>query len=630
MAVETIGLVAVSENAARKVAVKAGGKIKAHEGTKYLLQVENNDIAPENVTVKREGDDLQITFEGSEKPDLTIQNFFADGMDGQLYGVAEDRQLYAYVRTDGEGFDGHLLVADGESAPISLGGDSLADGSPYLASTFEEAAGFVMWPWLLGLAGVGAAAAAIIHHNNDDGHHHTATSPAPSNSVATDGVGPIQGQLSNGDVTDDAHPALSGNGVPGAIIHIIDNGQEIASTTVSPDGVWSYTAELADGLHNIDVTQELPGEKPSAPLKVIDLVVDTVAPAAPEAWLAPASGSDVKGDDVTSNQTPTIDGKAEPGVDVAVTFSTGEVIHAKADENGDWSLAPTQVLPAGNNEISLIATDPAGNQSETTLLPITIETPASTTPKGGDVTSDVAPNDSAPVIAVSDFAPGDIIHQIDGGTGQDSTPVASAVAEGYGSNASLLDTGSMSTPVGAYVIQSFSYESTGNTAGRIEVTGDQVSSYVTSNPASVTPAAGGDALSMPTEPPAYAAHDSTHIFAGSGLDTLELAGANQGPDLRGLSADNGQVRIEKPDFAGDKALTVSLSDVLSQGESDLFQKGSESKVTVDGDALNGHPDHGSATWQDTGTTTLGSSIFQGHSQLDAEALIKQAVASSIV
>ena len=628
MAVETIGLVAVSENAARKVAVKAGGKIKAHEGTKYLLQVENNDIAPENVTVKRVGDDLQITFEGSEKPDLTIQNFFADGMDGQLYGVAEDRQLYAYVRTDGEGFDGHLLVADGESAPISLGGDSLADGSPYLASTFEEAAGFVMWPWLLGLAGVGAAAAAIIHHNNDDGHHHAATSPAPTHSVATDGVGLIQGQLSNGDVTDDAHPALSGNGVPGALIHIIDNGQEIGSTTVASDGAWSYTPELADGSHSIDVIQEVPGEKPSDPLKVIDLVIDTVAPAAPEAWLAPASGSDAKGDDVTSNQTPTIDGKAEPGVDVAVTFSTGEVIHAKADENGDWSLPPTQALPAGNNEISIIATDPAGNQSETTLLPITIETPASTTPKGGDVASDL--NDSAPVIAVGDAAPGDIIHQLDGGTGQGSTPVASAVAEGYGSNASLLDAGSMSTPVGAYVIQSFSYESTGNTAGRIEVTGDQVSSYVTSNPASVTPAAGGDAISMPTEPPAYAAHDSTHIFAGSGLDTLELAGANQGPDLRGLSADNGQVRIEKPDFAGDKALTVSLNDVLNQGESDLFQKGSQPGVTVEGDALNDHPDHGSGTWQSTGTTALGSSIFQGYSQLDAEALIKQAVASSIV
>ncbi|MDH0293704.1 hypothetical protein N7414_31715, partial [Pseudomonas sp. GD04087] len=99
MSIENIGLVAVSENAATKVAVKSGGKVKAQAGTKYLLQVDSKDVAPENVTVKRVGKDLQISFEGSEKPDLTIEGFFAEGMDGQLYGVSEDGQLYAYVRT---------------------------------------------------------------------------------------------------------------------------------------------------------------------------------------------------------------------------------------------------------------------------------------------------------------------------------------------------------------------------------------------------------------------------------------------------------------------------------------------------------------------------------------------------
>lgn len=156
MAIDSIGLVAVTENAAKKLAIKAGGKFKAHAGTKYLLQVESSDVAPENVTVKRVGKDLLIQFEGSEKPDLTIQDYFEEGMDGQLYGVAEDGQLYAYVRTDGEGFGDPLLLADGDTAPIALGGDSLGDGAAYLASTFDDAAGFVLWPWLLGLAGVGA------------------------------------------------------------------------------------------------------------------------------------------------------------------------------------------------------------------------------------------------------------------------------------------------------------------------------------------------------------------------------------------------------------------------------------------------------------------------------------------
>ena len=501
MAIENIGLVAVTENAAKKVAVKVGGKIKAQAGTKYLLQVEHSDVAPENVTVKRVGKDLVVSFEGSEKPDLTIEDFFADGMDGQLYGVAEDGQLYAYVRTDGEGFGGPLLMADGESAPIALGGDSLGDGAPYLASTFDDAAGFVLWPWLLGLAGIGAAAAAVIHHNQDSGkHHHTATSPAPSNLKAVDDVGPIQGQLHDGDVTDDAHPAISGNGVPGAIIHVFDNGQEIGSTTVNPDGTWSFTPELADGAHDIDVTQQVPGEKPSAPIKVVDIVVDTTppaeptaqvdgaktdgdhtysnddtptmsgtgepgdkiiivyptgevvtttvddtghwvapeptqplpegendikvidqdpagnqteitvpviidttAPTAPEAHLDPASDTGVKGDDITSDKTPTIDGKSEPGADISVTFPTGEVVTTTADANGDWSVTPTQPLPEGNNDITVIATDPAGNASEPTVIAVVIDTTAPTAPeahldpasdtgiKGDGITNDTTP-----------------------------------------------------------------------------------------------------------------------------------------------------------------------------------------------------------------------------------------------
>ncbi|WP_207888499.1 Ig-like domain-containing protein, partial [Pseudomonas sp. 30_B] len=527
MAIENIGLVAVTENAAKKVAVKAGGKIKASTGTKYLLQVENSDVAPENVTVKRVGNDLEVSFEGSDKPDLTIQDFFADGMDSQLYGVAEDGQLYAYVRTDGEGFYGQLLLSDGESAPIALGGDSLADGAPYLASTFDDAAGFVLWPWLLGLAGVGAAAAAIIHHNKDDGHK-THTSPAPTNTKVIDDVGPIQGELHNGDITDDSHPTISGNGVPGATIHIFDNGKEIGTAIVQPNGGWSFNPDLPDGPHSIDITQDVPGQNPSAPIKVIDIVVDTtpptaptaevegaktdgehtysnddkptihgtgepgntiivifptgesvtavvaengtweapqptqplpegnndikvieqdpagnrsetvlpviidtIAPDAPTVWLDPDSDTGIKGDDITSDTKPTIDGKTEPGAEVTVTFPTGEVITVIADENGDWKVTPTQPLPEGDNKITIIATDDAGNASEPTVIDVVIDTsvPPKPTfgpdgtlsdvydnvePKVGDLNSGDSTNDTRPTFSGNGEA-GEIITLYDNG-----------------------------------------------------------------------------------------------------------------------------------------------------------------------------------------------------------------------
>ena len=505
MAIENIGLVAVTEHAAKKVAVKHGGKIKAVAGTKYLLQVDGSDVAPENVTVKRDGKDLEVFFEGSKEPDLTIQNFFAEGMDSQLYGVAEDGQLYAYVRTDGEGFYGHLLMNDGESAPIALGGDALGNGAPYLASTFDDAAGFVLWPWLLGLAGIGAAA-AVIEHNRDTGNHHhaTPTSAEPSNVKVIDDVGPIQGQLANGDVTDDSHPTITGGGVPGAVIHIIDNGTEIGSTTVDKNGTWSFTPTtgLPDGDHDVTAIQVEPGKKPSPPVDVLDFTVDTVPPAdpvatveggvhdggdtyspsntptitgtgdpgdtitvvfptgekatttvdpsgnwsvtpkdpipegpvdiivteqdpagntgttvlpaiidtiapdVPQAWLDPASDSGVKGDGITNDKTPTIDGKTEPGATVTVTIQpTGEVIKTVADDNGDWSVTPKQPIPDGPADIEVTATDKAGNTSQPKDLPLTIDTTPPDAPKvwlddasDSGVKGDGITNDNTPKI----------------------------------------------------------------------------------------------------------------------------------------------------------------------------------------------------------------------------------------
>ncbi|WP_236200858.1 Ig-like domain-containing protein [Pseudomonas pseudonitroreducens] len=365
MASQTVSLVAVSENAAKKIALGSGGKIKVQAGTKYLLQTENSQVAPENITVKRIGKDLLVSFEGSEKPDVTLQGFFADGMDSHLYGVSEDGQLHAYVRTDGEGFYGPLLIADGESAPIALGGDGVAYNVALVGET-DDSSGFILWPLLLGLAGVGAAA-AIIHHNRDDGHK-THTSPAPTNIKVMDDVGPIQGQLSSGDITDDAHPEISGNGVPGAIIHLFDNGQEIGSTTVAPDGTWTLTPELADGEHSFDATQVVPGQKPSAPVDVIDLIVDTLAPAKPTIeQVLDAVGSiqgPIANGGVTDDPAPTLSGKAEAGSTVTLYDNGEEMGSVVADGNGQWSYTPATPLSEGEHLFTVDATDKAGNTSE--------------------------------------------------------------------------------------------------------------------------------------------------------------------------------------------------------------------------------------------------------------------------
>lgn len=339
MAIETIGLVTVTKNAARKVAVTAGGNIKAKAASKYLLQVENSDIAPENVTVKRVGEDLQVSFEGSDTPDLVIQDFFADGMDSQLYGVAENGQLYAYVRTDGEGAYSQWMMADGESADIALGGEALSDGTPYLASTFDDAAGFVLWPWLLGVAGVGVAIAAIVHHNRDSGHHHSAdeTPPdAPSTRITDQGAGLV---------------TIDGRTEPNAKVMI-----------TLPDGTAVTTQADANGDYSIDVpAPERDGE-------IIVKAEDAAGNVSP--------GTEVPYHDITSPAAPsvkntdpgtgtlTIDGKAEPGSTLIVELPDGSTASTTTGADGDYRIDLS--APKESAEIEVRAQDAAGNVSPPT------------------------------------------------------------------------------------------------------------------------------------------------------------------------------------------------------------------------------------------------------------------------
>ncbi|KJJ97928.1 hypothetical protein UB43_20660 [Pseudomonas sp. 21] len=484
MDTESVGLIAVSESEAKRVGFKGGGKVKAHAGTKYLLQIDDTTFAPGNVTVKRDGKDLQVFFEGSDKPDLTITDFFAEGMDAQLYGASEGNELYAYVRTDGEGFHGLLTMADGEMAPIALGGNPLG-AAPLVNGEITESSGFLLWP-LLAAVGAGGAYAAT----KDDDKKHTKTSASVTNTRVTDHVGPIQGDLANDGITDDNRPSISGDGVPGAIVHILDNGVEIGSTTVGQDGKWNFVpaSDLSNGGHSIDITQNESGKKPGTPVHVIDfsvdtapptapfaeiegavihdgeqyspnnkpiidgkgapgdtiiityptgetvtvevrddgtwvappptqplpedgaeikvkerdpagneteitlaVIIDTIAPDAPKAWLDPASDTGIKDDGITSNTTPTIDGKTEPGADVTVTFPTGELIHTTADQHGDWSVTPTKPLPDGNNAIKVEATDAAGNTSKPTVITIDIDTHKPNALQLDSVIDDIAP-----------------------------------------------------------------------------------------------------------------------------------------------------------------------------------------------------------------------------------------------
>ena len=361
MSAEKVQLVEVSENAAQRVTFKDGGKVKAKLGTKYLLKLDNSEVAPENVTVKRDGKDLLVFFQGSDKPDLVIQDFYADGMDSQLYGVSEDGQMYAYVRTDGEGFYSQLLLSDGEMAPIALGGSPLG-AAPVVNGEIDESVGFLLWPLLAGAGLVGGVAAVT---RNDDHHSRDTTPPdAPTVNVRDNGSGTI---------------TIDGKAERGSkvIIELPDG----TTVTTSADAKGDYSIDVPAPKSDGDITVRAEDAAGNVSPPTVVPYHDITPPAAPTAEITdPGTG------------TITIDGKSEPGSKVIVELPDGTTATTTADANGDYSIDVP--APKADGDITVKAEDAAGNVSPDTDVPYKDITPPAaptaeiTDPATGTITID--------------------------------------------------------------------------------------------------------------------------------------------------------------------------------------------------------------------------------------------------
>ena len=145
--------------------------------------------------------------------------------------------------------------------------------------------------------------------------------------------------------------------------------------------LFSLTASVTDAAGN-----------PGAVSASDSAIVDTTAPVPVLADLAVASDSGVTGDHLTHFTTPVITGTGTAGDTITVTSPTGEVLTVVVAANGTWSVTPTVALAEGGPQnFSIVATDPAGNSSPASVLPVTIDTLA---PVASGALSAVAPNDS--------------------------------------------------------------------------------------------------------------------------------------------------------------------------------------------------------------------------------------------
>jgi len=167
------------------------------------------------------------------------------------------------------------------------------------------------------------------------------------------------------DITNKNPLPIAGTGqTVGDTITVNDLGVEVCTATVQANLTWSCSVALDDGDHTLtakETTADGHSSDPSAPVIV---TIRTVPPSNPV--VDDTNGSLVTGltDPDTVINVYDEDGKPVPGC-----------VDVRPSEDGAFACAPVTKIPAGS-EITVIATDPAGNDSDpitVTVLALEIE-----------------------------------------------------------------------------------------------------------------------------------------------------------------------------------------------------------------------------------------------------------------
>ena len=272
----------------------------------------------------------------------------------------------------------------------------------------------------------------------------TVDATAPEKPVlgsATDDVGTIRGDLSNGGTTDDANPTFNGTAEPGSRVDIYDNGEHIGSTIADDKGAWQFTptTPLPEGEHHITTTATDEAGNTGPESDDFVLVTDYTPPVATSDVLSITSVMDdvggrqgnVASGEITDDSKPVINGIGEAGSTVFVYSTDANGKHllgsAVVDNEGNWTLALDTPLVEGLNQLTLETQDGVGNRvaGEAPPYDITVLIPVSTEPSINSVVDNAEPhvgpmqkgettNDTTPTLSGS-AAPGDVVSILDNG-----------------------------------------------------------------------------------------------------------------------------------------------------------------------------------------------------------------------
>ncbi|MBW4515173.1 MAG: DUF4347 domain-containing protein [Timaviella obliquedivisa GSE-PSE-MK23-08B] len=275
------------------------------------------------------------------------------------------------------------------------------------------------------------------------------------------------GTSSTDDITSDTTPTITGTADPNSTIELFDNGTSLGTTTSDGSGFWTFTpsVSLAPGTHPITaiVTDTAGNASPVSTSLLITIVATPTVPFNLD-LVTPSDTGVSTSDDLTANNTPTIVGKADPGIEVSL-FDNGILIGtATTDGNGDWSFTPSTPLSEGAHPITVKAKDGAGNLgAASSPLTITIDTLAPAAPGGLDLTeasddgtsnTDNITSDNTPTIT-GNAEPNSTVELFDGTTSLGTTTTDGSGAWTFTPSSPLL--------VGTYSVTAIATDAAGNT-----------------------------------------------------------------------------------------------------------------------------------------------------------------------
>lgn len=354
-------------------------RIVAQKGVRYELQdpTKAKAAAPDQVRVKRVGKNLTLMFDGSQKPDVVVEDFYAmgsakEGNFPKLAGLAENGSAYEYIPQDPALSSVTPALADGNTPVLmALGGGPLGEAFALSALPLVAAAAGGVSGWAIAGGALGAAALA---GGGGGGGGVAADTTAPSADSISGNLKQDEtndtGTKADDGITRNKTPLLVVKAETGATVDVVVNGKTYRATE-STTTKGEYEVKISDALADATYTPiitvtDAAGNKTTK--NGVAFTVDTKAPETDtETPLNPSTGkASVVLDDVPIEGMVkgTVRGDFTAGDEVTLKISDKTYTYT-VGADGKFSVqVPHDVLLADADKTigaSLAAHDAAGN-----------------------------------------------------------------------------------------------------------------------------------------------------------------------------------------------------------------------------------------------------------------------------